>query len=271
MSDERRLAIVLGLGEVGHHVWVMLAKAYGVSSPPSETDPVQCYDPYKIPEQLRYPPIGEFEFMHVCYPQGPGFVQSIQEYAEKYEPSHIIIHSTISPGILENLQPNVHAMLHYSPVRGNMRDGMMEGLKGYTKYIASFMQHLPGEEDAQVHLIGAGFKIKPVSQINALIWAKLLDLAWYGLNIAFYQEVERIVPELWDYNVVKDFIESTPVESEGKARRELFYGGYIGGHCVIQGIEKILAEKDIPMLRAVIDSNIKREVELASEKPLHHP
>lgn len=162
-------------------------------------------------------------------------------------------------------------MLHYSPVRGNMRDGMADGLKNYTKYIASLMQHKPGEEEAMEHLLGAGFKVKSVIDVNPLIWAKLLDLAWYGLNIAFYQEVERIVPKLWDYTIVKDFIESTPLESGGTARREVFYGGYIGGHCVIQGIEKILAAKDIPMLRAVIDSNIKREVELASETPLHHP
>ena len=72
-------------------------------------------------------------------------------------------------------------------------------------------------------------------------------------------------------DVTREFIESTPEESEGRAPRTLLYGGFIGGHCVIPAIEKILAEHDIPMLREVLDSNIRRSLELIHERPEHHP
>jgi len=284
MTMEKRTAIVLGLGEIGKPIYKMLAKAYG-------TDEVRGWDWDFGPDSdlwiSRVVDKQTFDFMHVCYPQLPGFIESISEYNVLYEPNHIIVHSTVSPGILEEVQRAVNfeggrsAMVHYSPVRGNLRDGMKECLEYYTKYVGSVIEgeardipvFSPFKEwitEVESHLAEAGFTVKHVGAVNGLVWAKLLDLAWYGLNIAFYQEVERIVQGS-DYEIVKEFISSTPHESDGRARREVFYGGFIGGHCVIQAIEKILAERDMPMLRAVIDSNLKRFVELAREKPPHHP
>ena len=286
---EKRTAVVLGLGEVGQPIYKMLAKAYGA-------DEVRGWDSGFYPDASlgisRAMDEQTFTFMHVCYPQLPGFIESVKEYNAQYKPRHIIVHSTVSPGILEALQVGLNfeagidihggmgVLVHFSPVRGNLRDGMEECLKYYTKYIGSVYYREGGSltkifadrlREAASHLKGAGFTIKSVNGIEGLVWAKLLDLAWYGLNIAFYQELERIVRG-GHYELVKGFITSTPLESEGKVQRELFYGGFIGGHCVTQAIEKILADRDVPMLRAVLDSNLKRAVELAyDEKPPHHP
>ncbi len=294
---EKRTAVVLGLGEVGQPIYKMLAKAYG-------KDEVRGWDPNFFPSwDSKFFPSADlgifragdedtFTFMHVCYPQLPGFIESVETYTAQYKPRHIIVHSTVSPGILEALQVGLNfeaggdfhkgqgVLVHFSPVRGNLRDGMEECLEYYTKYIgsvyyregSSLTKILSGRlREAESHLKGAGFTTKSVNGIEGLVWAKLLDLAWYGLNIAFYQELERIMQGS-DYELVKDFITSTPLESDGKARREVFYGGFIGGHCVTQAIEKILADRDVPMLRAVLDSNLKRAVELAyDEKPTHHP
>ena len=264
---EKRIAVVLGLGEVGQPIYKMLAKTYG-------TDEVRGWDSGFYPDASlgisRAMDEQTFTFMHVCYPQLPGFIESIKAYNAMYEPRHIIIHSTVSPGILGKVQLAMvrGGRIHYSPVRGNLRDGMEKCLKDYTKYVGSVVPLPMGEVPS--HLTEVGFTVKRVDGVEGLVWAKLLDLAWYGLNIAFYQELERIV-QGGDYELVKDFITSTPLESDGKARRELFYGGFIGGHCVTQAIEKILANRDVPMLRAVLDSNLKRAVELAYEKPTHHP
>ena len=265
---EKRTAIVLGLGEIGKPIYKMLANAYG-------NDEVRGWDSGFFPGPdsgiFRVTDDQTFTFMHVCYPQLPGFVESVWAYTVLYKPDHIIIHSTVSPGLLGKVQQTVgiDTRVYYSPVRGNLRDGMEECLEYYTKYVVSVMPLPSGV--AGSHLEEAGFTVKYVNSVDGLVWAKLLDLAWYGLNIAFYQELERIVPDILDYEIVKEFISSTPQESDGKARREIFYGGYIGGHCVTQAIEKILAEKDMPMLRAVLDSNLKRFVELAHKKPHHHP
>jgi len=256
--NEVKEAIVIGLGEIGEPIHQMIKDAYG-------PDEVWGWD-------LRHlvKPELHFKFMHICFPQSSKFVSALKGYVELYHPEHIIIHSTLSPGILAYLDSILNATVYYSPVRGNLKDGMRWSLEKYTKYIASYNDF---EKDLVLkHLRTAGFPAESVTDPNALEWAKILDLAWYGLNIGFYQEIERLSEETgFDYSVVSNFIKTTPEESDGKAARTLFYGGYIGGHCVIPAIEKVLASKNIPMLRAVIDSNIKRGEELLLNKPKHHP
>jgi len=110
-------------------------------------------------------------------------------------------------------------------------------------------------------------KIKMVEDSTSLEYAKILDLCWYGLNIAFYQELERIVEnKALPYDLIREFIESTPKESEGKVPRVVYYGGHIGGHCVIPAVEKLIGVEPSctmkMMLRAIIESNIRREREL---------
>jgi len=271
MSRSRRLAIVIGLGEIGKPIYEMLDRVYNIL--------MLADGPMVVGRDVKKTPWDcDFDFMHVCYPQSPNFIESLKDYVDEYHPKYIIIHSTLSPGMtrylygLRKTWDNFHLRIFYSPVRGNIRDGMDWCLRRYTKYVGGMLSYLEEEyEPVLLHLAKAGFNPRWVGDSTALEWAKILDLAWYGLNIAFYQELERIVDTPESYNIVHEFIESTPVESEGKAERTIFYGGHIGGHCVMQAIEKTLGLYDIPMLRAVIDSNIKREKELMFSRPSHHP
>lgn len=260
-----KLAVVIGMGEVGRPIWDMLSVAYGV-------DEVGMFDVHETLKAQTVPG-ALFTFMHICFPQTETFVHDVCSYIEKYRPYAVIVHSTLSPGMTERLKflcdfddsSIFKPHFIYSPVRGNIRDGMHWCLRAYTKYLAPATMF---DETAELveHLEGAGFKVKVCKNAIILEYAKILDLAWYGLNIAFYQEFERLINvDLFGLNAyknIREFIESTPIESEGKAPRVVFYGGHIGGHCVIQGIEKLLAKHDIPMLQAVLESNIKREREL---------
>lgn len=259
-KPEKKTAIVIGLGEIGKPIRRMIQNAYG-------PDEVWGRDiTYPVEIELK------FKFMHICFPQSSAFVPALNGYVKKYQPDYIIIHSTLSPGIASYLDSLYDVPVYLSPVRGNIKDGMLWSLKKYTKYVAAFGYSESEYRPVLEHLRGAGFHLEYGEDPTALEWAKILDLAWYGLNIAFYQEIERLAEEEgFDYTVVRRFIRSTPEESEGRAERTLFYGGFIGGHCVIQAIEKILAKKDIPMLREVIFSNIKRKEELLLNRPMHHP
>ena len=262
------LALVLGLGEIGAPIYEMLRAAYG-------PEIISAYDPNhpqtsEIMEALfaKESAGTTFQFLHICFPETPSFLKDLSEYILKFKPRFVVIHSTVSVGMTSHLQTrlgefddedNQHRYVNffYSPVRGNISDGMPWCLKTYTKYLAGYDSPLGSTHNVKEHLAGAGFKVKTVSALSSLEKAKLWDLAWYGLNIAFYQELERDCYPI-EYDVVRDFIESTPVESEGKVQRSVFYGGHIGGHCVMQAIEKILAVKEIPMLRAIIESNQRR-------------
>lgn len=255
---KKKLAVVLGLGEIGRPIFEMLRDAHGED---------QVYGKDVEPAPWAH----QFKFMHVCIPQSPGFVPALKNYVAEYNPQHIIIHSTLSPGISSYLDSIFDATVYYSPVRGNLKDGMRWSLERYSKYLASWT-YVDDSLSVVKHLSDAGFPVEVVNDPVALEWAKILDLAWYGLNIGFYQEIERLSEnENFNYTVVSNFIKTTPEQSEGRAARTMFFGGYIGGHCVIPAIEKILAHTDIPMLRAVIDSNIKRQEELLLNKPTHHP
>jgi len=246
-----KLALVIGQGEIGSPIFELLAEAYS-------------------PEDIFFRDIEEpgwhhnFMFLHICFPQTVDWAKHIWDYIGKYDPKAVIIHSTVHPGTtdaLNKLQP----IFYYSPVRGNISDGMKWSLRKYTKYLAG-PPHKPSlitsasEQEVAEHL-GNAFKVQLIPDTTSLEYAKILDLCWYGLNIAFYQELERIAEAL-DYRLIREFIESTPLESEGKVPRVVYYGGYIGGHCVIPAFEKILALHDVPMIKAALDSNIKREREL---------
>lgn len=257
-----KLALVIGYGEVGTSLYEMLADAFG----PEE---VFCRD-LKEPDFHH-----QFKFLHICYPQTVGWTASIINYLRMYKPEAVIIHSTLHPGSTQQLN-QVENKFYYSPVRGNIKDGMRWCLEKYTKYLAGpdgeivFSQVLKeridevlSKKDISKHLHDAHFKVKWVKDSTTLEYAKILDLCWYGLNIAFYQELERIcASDQLDYSAIKEFIKSTPVESEDHAPRTVFYGGYIGGHCVIPAFEKLLAAHDVPMIRAALESNIKRELEV---------
>lgn len=254
-----KLALVIGGGEIGTPIYEMLRDAYGKE--------VFCRDAESPIWESLFPG-RRFTFLHICFPQTVDWTKYVLGYVEKYKPKAVIIHSTLHPGTTEQLN-ELCPIFYYSPVRGNIKDGMRWCLERYTKYISKLSSERRGEPEGEGldgmvhdHLSEAGFDVKMAEDSASLEYAKILDLCWYGLNIAFYQELERICEPLLDYPTIREFIESTPIESEGKVSRTVYYGGFIGGHCVVPAFEKLLALHDVPMIKAALESNIKREREL---------
>lgn len=256
-------AIVLGLGEIGKPI-------YGRIKELNPGRKVTGYDP-RFNDAL--PPEEPYMGMHICFPETFGFVDIIQEYVERYTPDCVIIHSTVSPGMTQRLNDtlDVRGGVYYSPVRGNVKDGMGWSLVVYTKYVAGYASK-HNQDTVVLYLSRCGFRPKWTGDPESLEWAKLLDLAWYATNIAFFQEAERILEDRdLSWEVLEEFMKSTQVESEGKVQRSVFYGGHIGGHCVIPAIEKILPHVSVPLFWEVLKSNIHRKYELVQGKPSHHP
>ena len=268
-------ALVIGLGEVGYPIYKMLVKTYGDGD-------IIGYDPAKEGHDVSVKE--PCEFLHICFPQTVNFIEQVGEYVKEHDPAIVIVHSTLSPGISEKLsywlRPDAFCEkpgLFYSPVRGNIRDGMTWGLETYTKYLAPVLRGRRSRlsltkldehyiETAKTHLEESGMTVQ-LCDWPSLEYAKLFNLAYYGTCIAIFQEFERIIEdENLDYEVIKSFIESTETEAQAgdkRVPRTLYYGGYIGGHCIIPGMEKILAKHPgAGLFRAVMDSNIKREREL---------
>jgi hypothetical protein len=273
------LALVIGMGEVGKPLFKLLSAHYGRFEVKSrDLGPVAWKD--------------TFQYLHICFPQTQNFLEAVADYVVEYSAPNVIIHSTLSPGMTEYLEARLldanRSSVFYSPVRANVRDGMIWGMKTYTKYLApakrTGMLNLEAVVQAKEHLEGAGMSVKIVEDATSLEYAKLFNLAYYGVCIALFQEFERIVEEgaaltpacaqkgKLDYRVIRDFIGSTGEEAKKGGKdvpRPLYYGGFIGGHCIIPALEKLVAAHEIPLFEAVLESNIKRGRELLFRIPAH--
>jgi UDP-N-acetyl-D-mannosaminuronate dehydrogenase len=259
----KKLALVIGLGEVGKPILEMLQDAYDESKVYGRDIETPCWGKYGFKD--------EFEFMHICIPQTPKFLKIIADYVEQYDPQYVIIHSTLHPGTMRRIARRFNVVIdenqphfYYSPVRANVRDGMKWGLTTYTKYVSGAFNY--SSDDVVDHLAGSGMPTKPVYSVASLEYAKLFNLAYYGTCIAIFQAFERIVEDQeLDYDEIKEFIFSTQNEAQAGGKnvpRPYYYGGHIDGHCVIPALEKIVAAYDVDLFRAVIASNVKREREL---------
>lgn len=260
-------AVVIGLGEIGKPILQLLSEAYDDKIHDNRIRGRDVEEPNwrfgGIP--LKDP---TFTFMHICFPESTTFLNEVATYVSMYSPENLIIHSTLSPGMTDKIGEYLWDTdglpgIFYSPVRGNTRDGMIWGLKTYTKFFAPYrMTYLMAKDlisFTKDHLEKAGMNVQVINSAISLEYGKLFNLAYYAACISFFQGLERIVEaKSLNYDVIKQFISSTEEESEGKVPRPLYYGGYIGGHCVIQGVEKILAQNNMPLLEAILESNIKR-------------
>ena len=238
---ERGLTIVIGTGEIGAPLLEVLSSRYRTRGVDVE--------PVEITERV--------DVMHVCYPFQIGdFVGTTVEYIEKYSPSLVIINSTVAPGTTRKVAERAPGVkVAYSPVRGKHKK-MKQDLLFYTKFVAGVEKEW-GEEAAS-HFACAGVKVRLFSSPEALELAKLLSTTYFGLLIAWAQEMDRFAKNLnVDYDEITQFFEEIPYFPKTK-----FFPGFIGGHCVIPNIHILRMDFPSPFLDAILDSNERKKKEL---------
>jgi UDP-N-acetyl-D-mannosaminuronate dehydrogenase len=202
--------------------------------------------------------------MHVCIPyqSRQQFETATLEYIQRFQPRLTVINSTVIPGTTRRIASQSRARLAYSPVRGK-HARMTEDLLKYCKFIAADDDETASE--AGEHFRLAGIKTRRVARPETLEVAKLAETTYFGIQIAFAQELNRFAEQLEaDYAEAIDFFEE--VDFLPRAR---YYPGFIGGHCVIPNIHLLKQVVNSPLLEAVLDSNQRRAAELAKEK--NHP
>ncbi len=237
--------VVVGLGEVGKPLLDLFSKhhdAVGVDvSPPVE-------------------PIGRVDFLHVCYPfEIQDFVGETARYIKLLAPTLTIINSTVGIGTTRAVAARTGAAVVNSPVRGKHKC-MLEELGTYTKFVGA-LDPATGKRAAR-HFESAGVKTKVLSSPEATELAKLTETTYFGLMIAWAQEVERYCDQLGqDYDDVVSFYEEIKYLSPVK-----YFPGVIGGHCVMPNIEILRKLDDSVVLEAIRTSNkmkIEREARRA--------
>lgn len=229
--------LVIGLGEIGRPLLELISQRH---------DPVGVdIEPVAID--------GECDVMHICYPfQMKDFVSQSAEYMEKYRPRLTIVNSTVAPGTTRAIHRATGASIAYSPVRGK-HFKMKQELLHYTKFIGGI--NAESSERAAEHFQSIGIKTKILSSPEAAELAKLTETTYFGLMIAWAQEVERYCDGLsLDYDEVVSLYEEIGFFPQVK-----YFPGIIGGHCVMPNIEILKRAFSSELLGAIEASNQRKK------------
>jgi UDP-N-acetyl-D-mannosaminuronate dehydrogenase len=225
--------VVVGLGEVGKPLFELVTRHYeaiGVDVSPTG-------------------PIGDVDIMHVCFPfQIKDFVGEAARYVDLYRPNLTVINSTVSIGTTRAIAEQTGADVVNSPIRGK-HARMLEEIGIYTKFVGA-MNRAAGQHAAD-HFQSLGMKTKILSSPEATELAKLTETTYFGLMIAWAQEVERYCDETGqDYSEVIAFYDEITFFPPVK-----YFPGVIGGHCVMPNIEILSKRYHSLLLDAIRASN----------------
>lgn len=240
MSESKNV-VVVGLGEVGRPLFELASRhhqTFGIDVEPT-TEKVNHVD-----------------ILHICIPFGiKDFIGESVRYIEKYQPELTIIDSTVAVGTTRAIAERAGVAVVNSPVRGK-HVKMLADMLHYTKFVGA-MDHAAGERAAK-HFESLGMKTRILSSPEATELAKLTETTYFGVIIAWAQEVERYCDQFGpSYDEVVSFYEEI-----NYLPRVKFFPGVIGGHCVMPNIEILTRLVNSDLLRAMHSSNrqkIERE------------
>lgn len=236
------LSVVLGLGEIGRPLLEVLSRAHqmeGIDLPPRDVaSPV--------------------EIMHVCYPgEIAEFIAATVAYARRYRPEIVVIHSTVPVGTTRAVGSQLDQPVLHSPVRGK-HVRMVQELTKYTKWVGG--DDPVAVERVEQHLRAAGMKTRRMGGAEATEVAKLTETTYFGLLIAFAQDVERMARQAGvSYEEVSAFYEEI-----GYLPPVKYFPGLIGGHCVMPNIALLKRTFRSQLLDAIEWSNDLKKAESTS-------
>jgi len=246
---EENSIVVVGLGEVGKPLLQLLSARYKTVGVDIAPPPAQ---------------IGKVDVLHICFPfQVKDFVGESARYVELFEPSLTVINSTVAIGTTRKIAARTGQTVVNSPVRGK-HARMLEELRRYTKYVGAI--DADSGQAAAAHFESAGVKTKILSSPEATELAKLTETTYFGVLIAWAQEIERYCDQAkLSYEEIVSFYDEIPYLPATK-----FFPGVIGGHCVMPNIDLLRKFDDSSLLRTVEASN-RAKIERGSSKKISGP
>ncbi len=234
--------LVVGLGEIGRPLLEIIQEKYSAIGVDKEATEVE----------------GDCAIMHICFPFDSGlFGQECRRYIRKYKPRLTIINSTVTPGTTRSIEKESGSRVVNSPVRGK-HFKMRQELLHYAKFVGG--SDPAACREAQEHFQSLGMKTRVLSSPEATELAKLSETTYFGLLIAWAQEVERYCDRLGAaYDEVVSFYEEISFLPAVK-----YTPGVIGGHCVMPNIEILRKVFDSDLLEAIRSSNSRKVARAAA-------
>ena len=195
--------VVVGIGEVGKPILKLLSKdniAVGFDLNPSLMNK-RKFEKY---QNLKT------SFLHIAIPISSKFESNLLQLYKKFKPECIVIHSTIGPGTIKQIQKKLDVPLIYSATRG-VHKRMLKDIKRYTKFFA-ISKNAPKKQWAikaySKKMKNCGIKTKQMSKPETLELAKIIcDTSYLGWLINYAQFSNMIAQqyivnydEMWSFS-----------------------------------------------------------------------
>ena len=179
-----------------------------------------------------------YEFIHICFPYNPDFIEQVEDYQKEYQPSFTIIHSTVPVGVSKIVNA-VH-----SPVRGR-HPNLEPSIRTFVKFFGGKGADICAREFED---LGIETITTPNSEDTEAM--KLWDTTIYGINIILQKKIHKYCEENGlDFNVVYTKANETYNMGYAEMGEPQFCKyvletneGPIGGHCVVPNLP-LLDEK----------------------------
>src|SRR3989344_6088906 len=145
--------LVIGLGEVGNALCQVIEDSGNYKLFKKDIEDIRIRE--------------EIDIMHVCIPYMDDFVKVAANYIKEYNPKLVVINSTVRPGTTKSIYDKTKKNMVHSPVRGK-HPKIKEGFESL------------------------GMKTEVMKSPMETELGKLFGTTYYGLCIAYHQEMERI-------------------------------------------------------------------------------
>ena len=236
-------ALVIGLGEVGNALCQVIEDSGEYKLFKRDVEDI------KIDEEI--------DIMHICIPYMDNFAGIAANYIKKYNPKLVVINSTVRPGTTKAIYDKTKKSIVHSPVRGKHPE-IKEGLLLFVKFIGPADKK--SGEDAKKHFESLGIKSEIMNSPVETELGKLFGTTYYGLCIAYHQEMERICKKFnADFKQAVTRFNETYNDgckiTNPNVVRPVLYPGFIGGHCVMPNIGILKKDVKSDFLDAIEKSN----------------
>lgn len=226
--------VIAGLGEVGKPLYQLISE--------------HC-DAVGIDVGTPLDGIKQVEILHICFPfQIRDFIGEVARYVDLFKPELTVINSTVAVGTTRRIAESTGVPTVNSPVRGK-HVRMLEEMKKYAKFVGA-SDPMWGQHAVR-HFEAAGLKTRLLTSPEATELAKLTETTYFGLMIAWAQELERYCDRSGaNYEEIISFYEEIKFFPQVK-----YFPGVIGGHCVMPNIEILRNFDDSIILQSIQASN----------------
>jgi hypothetical protein len=197
----------------------------------------------------------EFDMMHICirFTDRDSFIEDVKDYIIQYPSKHIVVYSTVLPGVCEYLGENVV----HSPVEGR-HPNLIGGFRNFQRLVA-------GKSSVEVGEIFSNWGLTVVTFPNARVTelGKLLSTTRYGINLLFADMENKMCKEqgisfedaVLSYQ--KMYNEGYEKLGEKRFNQPLLTppDKHIGGHCVVPNADLLMLINDNEWIKQLANYN----------------